>query len=245
MTELTILYRDDNFIAIDKPSGLLVHRSEIDRTETRFALQLLRDQIGQHVYPLHRLDKPTSGVLLFALSAAAASRMQPLFQQGLISKSYQAVLRGYAPETGEIDYALSDKREKEEKRRASDIRPPQSAVTRFRRLAEVELDYPVGRFATARYSLVEANPVTGRKHQLRRHMHHISHPIVGDTRYGDGRHNRLFRDRLHSHRLLLWASRLSFIDPFTEQPIVIRAPLAAEVIPLFERFNWPLSGNDV
>ncbi len=241
MSELTILHQDDNFIAIDKPSGLLVHRSEIDRTETRFALQMLRDQIGRHVYPLHRLDKPTSGVLLFALSPEAASLMQPVFQEGQISKTYQALLRGYAPEAGEIDYALSDKREKEEKRRASDIRPPQPAVTHFRRLAEVELDYPVGRFATARYSLVEASPVTGRKHQIRRHMHHISHPIVGDTRYGDGRHNRLFRDRMDSHRLLLWASRLSFTDPFSGQPLDIRAPLPAEVIPLFQRFNWPLS----
>ncbi len=240
MNELTILYQDDDLIAIDKPSGLLVHRSEIDRRETRFALQVLRDQIGRRVYPVHRLDKPTSGILLFGLHSEAAGRLQAAFRDRKVSKEYRAVVRGYAPESGTIDYALSDKREKEEKRRASDVRPPQPAVSRFRRLATVELPVASGRHSTSRYSLVQVSPETGRKHQIRRHLDHIAHPIIGDTRYGEGRHNRLFRERYQSHRLLLWASGLEFSHPFGGQQIRLAVPTPEEVAPLFRAFSWPL-----
>ncbi|WP_207061143.1 pseudouridine synthase [Motiliproteus sp. SC1-56] len=240
MSELRILYRDRDFIAIDKPSGLLVHRSEIDRRETRFVLQMLRDQIGQRVYPVHRLDKPTSGVLLFGLYPEAAGRMQQVFRERRVSKSYLAVVRGYLEAAGEIDYSLSDKREREEKRRPEDVRPPQPAVTRYQGLARAEIPVPLGRYASCRYSLVALYPQTGRKHQLRRHMNHIAHPIVGDTRYGEGGHNRLFRQRFDLNRLLLFATGLSFWHPFIEQRVEIRAGLPSAMAPLFEDFGWSL-----
>ncbi len=239
MTELNILYQDDDYIAIDKPSGLLVHRSEIDRRETRFALQLLRDQIGQRVYPVHRLDKPTSGVLLFGLHSAAASYLQQAFQQQQVSKAYLAIVRGYACESGVIDYALSDKREKEEKRRASDVRAPQPARTDYQRLATIELPVAIGRHPSARYSLLLVYPRSGRKHQIRRHLHHIAHPIIGDTRYGEGRHNRLFRERYQSHRLLLWSAGLGFIHPFSKRLVEIKTTVPNELVPLFNEFGWP------
>ncbi len=241
MTELSILYQDEDLVAIDKPSGLLVHRSEIDRRETRFALQLVRDQIGQRVFPVHRLDKPTSGVLVFALHAAAAGKMQELFRERLVEKAYFAIVRGHTEDQATIDYPLSDKREKEEKRRHTDIRPPQDAVSRYQCMAKVELPIAVGRYPQSRYSLVRVIPETGRKHQIRRHFHSIAHPIIGDTRYGEGRHNRLFRDNFNSHRLLLWSAGISFTHPTSGELLKIETQVPKEIQPLFETFNWPLS----
>ncbi|MCW8884878.1 MAG: pseudouridine synthase [Motiliproteus sp.] len=241
MCELPILYRDEDFIIIDKPSGLLVHRSEIDRRETRFALQLLRDQIGQRVYPVHRLDKPTSGVLAFALHSEAAGHLQEAFREKSVDKGYFAIVRGFTQEQATIDYALSDKREKEEKKHPDHIREPQSAVSHYQRLATVELPISVGRYPQARYSLVSVSPETGRKHQIRRHFHSIAHPIVGDTRYGEGRHNRLFREHFQSHRLLLWSAKLSFCHPYSGERITISTEVPEEIRPLFKAFDWPLS----
>ncbi|OMH32686.1 pseudouridine synthase [Motiliproteus sp. MSK22-1] len=239
MSELQILYRDDDYIVINKPSGLLVHRSEIDKRETRFALQMLRDQIGQRVYPVHRLDKPTSGVLVFALHSGAASKLQQAFSERQVNKEYMAVVRGYAPESGIIDYALSDKREKEEKRHADDLREPQPALSEYQRIATIELPFSTGRFSTSRYSLVRVVPETGRKHQIRRHLHHIAHPIIGDTRYGEGRHNRLFREQFQSYRLLLWSRSVSFSHPFTGEEIQVSTGVPEDIMPLFDRFGWP------
>ncbi|WP_210395084.1 pseudouridine synthase [Motiliproteus sediminis] len=237
MRLLRVLYQDDHYIAINKPAGLLVHRSEIDRSERRFALQLLRNQIGQHVYPIHRLDKPTAGVLLFGLSSEAASRAQLAFRQRQVQKEYLAVCRGYLPDSGVIDHPLSDNREKME--RGEQERPPQAARTRYECLGTTEMPYPVGRYPGARYSLLKLIPETGRKHQLRRHLKHLSHPIVGDTRYGDGKHNRLFRDQFNSRRLLLFAVRLQLVHPFTGEPLCIESPLPKAMRPLFGTLNLP------
>lgn len=227
MYELSILYRDEHFVAIDKPPGMLVHRTRIAE-EGPYAMLLLRDQIGQHVFPVHRLDRPTSGVLLFALSSEAAREMCGVFESRLVEKRYLAVVRGYTEEAGTIDYAL----------REEDHKPPQEAVTHYRRLTTVELDIAVGRYPQARYSLVEVTPETGRMHQIRKHFHHIFHPLIGDTTHGEGRHNRLFRDHFNMQRLLLFATELCFRHPYTGQKVVITAPLPAEVVALFERFGW-------
>ncbi|MBI5463234.1 MAG: tRNA pseudouridine(65) synthase TruC [Gammaproteobacteria bacterium] len=243
---LTILYRDDRFIAIDKPSGLLVHRSLIDKHETRFAIQLLRDQIGRHVYPLHRLDKPTSGVLLFALTEDAARAMGAVFERNAVDKTYLAVVRGYTLEQDSIDYPLREELDRMSDSRARPDKPPQPALTDYRRLATLELEIPDGRHPTSRYSLLEVTPRTGRKHQIRRHMKHVFHPIVGDTTHGDGKHNRIFREHLHCQRLLLCARELRFVHPDSDTPIRIRAPLDAEfqrVVDLFSAVykNAPMS----
>mgnify|MGYP003870675435 CR=1 FL=1 len=213
---LDILYQDDRYVAIDKPDGLLVHRSPIDKGETRFCVQILRDQLGKRVYPCHRLDKPTSGVLLFALDKEALSLANALFMEHQIQKTYHAIVRGWVSEPGIIDHPLKDLDE------GGSVRGGGPAQTRFNPLKHFEVNHPVGRFPTARYSLVELVPETGRMHQLRRHMKHAHHHIIGDTRYGDGAHNRLFRDLYGSHRLLLNASILSFTHPFGSGACEIR-----------------------
>ncbi|MBI5041318.1 MAG: tRNA pseudouridine(65) synthase TruC [Gammaproteobacteria bacterium] len=234
---LNILYRDDKLIAIDKPSGLLVHRSLIDKHETRFAIQVLRDQIGQRVYPLHRLDKPTSGVLLFALTEDAARNMGTVFGGNQAHKTYLAVVRGYAAEQDRIDYPLREDLDRMTDARAQQDKPAQPAVTDYQRLATLELEISDGRHPTSRYSLLEVTPRTGRKHQIRRHLKHIFHPIIGDTTHGDGRHNRIFREHLHCQRLLLSARELRFTHPVSGAPILIQAPLDTEFQRIVDLFG--------
>lgn len=221
---IDILYQDQWLVAVHKPAGLLVHRSKIAKSETRFAMQLVRDQLGRHVFPVHRLDKPVSGVLLFALDADTARLITDGFSSGQVSKTYLAVVRGFIPEQGRIDYPLAEMLDKTTDALADPDKAAQPAITGYRRLATVELPIPVGRYSTARYSLVELRPVTGRKHQLRRHMKHIFHPIIGDTTYGDGKHNAMVRNRFQSSRLMLVATRLSFEHPHTNQPTCIEGP---------------------
>ncbi len=235
---LEILYRDDDIIAINKPSGLLVHKSPIDKYETRFALQVLRDQIGQYVYPVHRLDKPTSGVLLFALNSEVAQLMSLLFRSSEVQKEYIAVVRGYADDEMLIDHPLKQMLDTKEQKKLGNTKEAQEAQTAYVRLATVELPYAVSRYPVARYSLLRLRPKTGRKHQLRRHMKHIFHPIVGDTKHGRGEHNRLYREKFECHRLLLHANRLEFIHPLNKKNIVIQAPLDEMFKKLFKIFSW-------
>ncbi|MBI2381142.1 MAG: pseudouridylate synthase [Gammaproteobacteria bacterium] len=225
---LPILYRDEHYVAIDKPSGLLVHKTELARAEA-YALQLLRRQLRRRVYPVHRLDRPTSGVLLFGLSAAAAREACGLFETHVVSKRYLAVVRGYAPDSGHIDYPLCEE---------DDGRPAQEARTDYRCLARAELPIAIGRYATSRYSLVEVMPLTGRKHQIRKHFHHIFHPLIGDTTYGEGRHNRLFRQEFEASRLLLIAHELAFVQPFSGEAVRIRAGLDEEWRRVLAGLGW-------
>ncbi|WP_269619043.1 pseudouridine synthase [Zhongshania sp. BJYM1] len=233
---LDILYQDDDIVAINKPSGLLVHRSPIDRHETRFAIQLLRDQIGQYVYPAHRLDKPTSGVLLFGLSANVASELGNTFSQQRIAKSYIAVVRGHCATEGHIDHPLTEVTDQRiVKSKAAEA---QSAITDFRLLDKFELDVEIETYAQSRYSLIQLQPHTGRRHQLRRHLKHISHPIIGDAKYGRGRHNRFFADQLECPRLLLHAAQQSFLHPISGKNLCINAPVDSCFSGLLARFNW-------
>lgn len=238
---LDIIYQDQWLVAINKPSGLLVHRSMIDRHETRFAIQLLRDQIGQPVFPLHRLDKPTSGVLVFALSSEVAKLAGEQFQEGRISKTYHAIVRGYVPESGLIDHPLKEKLDKIADRKARRNKPAQVAVTEYHRLATVELPIAIDRYPCSRYSLVEAKPGTGRKHQIRRHMKHISHPIIGDAKHGKGKHNRYFAENFAADRILLHCSKLAMVHPVTGEPIAFYAPMDIVFDQLLQRFGWTMS----
>jgi len=233
---LTILYQDEYVVAIDKPSGLLVHRSWLDTHATEFAVQKLRDQIGQHVYPVHRLDRPTSGVLLFVLDKDSARHLMQQFIDHTTDKRYLAVVRGHLGQ-GLLDYPLKHQYDKIADKKADQTKPAQEAVTAYRCLAQTEVDIAVGPYETSRYSLVELTPKTGRKHQLRRHMKHLRHPIVGDTSHGDGKHNTMFRENFDIHRLLLHAEYLSFIHPKTEQRIEIKAPLSGDFLRVLSDIN--------
>lgn len=235
---LEIIYQDEYLVAVNKPAGMLVHRSWLDRHETQFVMQTLRDQIGQHVFPLHRLDRPTSGVLVFALSSDVASKTMPMFALHQMQKTYHAIVRGWIEEGAILDYPLKEELDKIADKFAKQDQEAKTAITQYRPLAKVEVPHSSGRFPTSRYCLVEMQPQTGRKHQLRRHMHHLSHPIIGDTAHGDGKHNQLFRDHYQSHRLLLHASELRFVHPFTEQEVILKATFDLTWLRLIEQFGW-------
>ena len=200
---LRVLHADDAIVAIDKPAGLLVHRSALDAHETRTAADLMRTQLGAPVWLLHRLDKATSGVLAFARSAEVASAFGEAFESGRVRKRYLALVRGWPDAEGEVDYALARDPEL-----PSAGQPRLPAVTRWRRLACFEWPFPDGRHATSRYALVEVEPLSGRRHQIRRHFKHIAHPLVGDTTHGKGAHNRAVAAWLGTTRLWLHATRL-------------------------------------
>mgnify|MGYP000023516713 FL=1 len=237
--ELDIIYQDEHLVAINKPSGLLVHRSEIDRHETAFALQLVRNQLGQRVYPVHRLDKPTSGVLVFARQPETASLVVEQWRQRDVEKHYLAIVRGYMPDFTHLDYAMSppvDKYAKHER-----VKPPQEAITDFTSLAQVEIPVAIDKYPQSRYSLIDSRPHTGRKHQIRRHLKHLSHPIIGDARYGKGRHSRYFRDHMDAPRLLLHAWSLEMLHPYTGELLTLIARPDRIMRQLFDRFDWNLA----
>lgn len=237
--KLEILYEDREIVAINKPAGLLVHRSNIDKNESLFAMHSLRDQIGEHVFPVHRLDKPTSGVLLFGKNSAMAKDLSEMFAEKTIEKTYLAVVRGYTPDSLYIDYPLKKIIDKFGVNRKKS-NEAQEAVTDLKTLGKIELAFPVGKYSSSRYSLVKLTPKTGRKHQLRRHLKHISHPIIGDKKYGKAEHNNLFIEKFHSDRLLLHAYSLEFIHPRTEEKIQIVGDIDTIVKDLFKKFHWEI-----
>jgi tRNA pseudouridine65 synthase len=235
---LDIIYRDEHIIAIDKPSGLLVHRSEIDRHETRFAIQILRDQIGQWVWAAHRLDRGTSGVLLLALSVEMASILGKQFEAGTVEKKYLAVVRGHPPESGEIDHPLSRQRDDREWKGERSSDEAQPALTRYRRLACIELPVAVDRYPSSRYALVEAEPLTGRRHQIRRHLKHIAHPIIGDATHGKGIHNRFFAETFSCPRMLLACTSLTFNHPASSERIQVKTPVSGSFAATLAQLGW-------
>ena len=240
---LPIIYQDKYLVAINKPPGLLVHRSMLDKHENQFAVQLLRDQIGQRVFPVHRLDRPTSGVLVFALSADIARKLGEQFAAQTIDKTYLAIVRGYITEKGEIDYALKEKLDKIADKMTKQHKPAQQAVTLFNRLDKFELPFAVSKYASARYSLVRLSPKSGRKHQLRRHLAHINHPIVGDTAHGDGKHNIFIRQQFNFTQLALTCKSMLLKHPQTEAPLVLRCDLDKNIFDLLEK--WQVSHHQL
>lgn len=217
-------------MAVDKPAGFHVHPPEdqAHRIPLREScLHLLRDQLGRYVYPIHRLDRATSGVLVFALDPESARELSRQFQEREARKVYVAVARGWLPPQGVIDHALQSDSSLERR----------EAVTRFETIAQRELPEPVGRYPTARYSLVAASPLTGRMHQLRRHFVHVSHPLIGDTVYGDGKHNAFFKERLGIPGLLLKAQLLELRHPRTGSTLLLRSEWHGKWHRVFELFG--------
>lgn len=235
---LRILYIDDAMVAVAKPSGLLVHRTTLDPAERVNAMRLLRDQLGRYVYPVHRLDRGTSGLLVFALDPEVLPRLTGAFEARDVEKTYLAIVRGWPPAAGLIDHPLERIVDPYDERPAGADAAAQPAITAFRTLATVELPVRVDRYPSSRYALVELRPQTGRRHQLRRHVRHAGHPLIGDTTYGQGRHNRLFRERYGCHRLLLAAVELRLDHPVTGQPLLLRAPPDADFDAVVTALGW-------
>lgn len=237
---LTPLYEDEWLLAVHKPAGLLVHRSPIDKHETEFALQYARAlNGGGHVYPVHRLDRPTSGVLVFAKDSDTARELGLAMMAGEVHKTYQAMVRGWPAASGFIDHPLRE--EPEDRRQKGQEQPVRDARSRFRTLATTEIPVAIERYPSSRYALVELYPETGRKHQLRRHMKHINHPIIGDANHGRGRHNRYFAERFGQGRLMLAATRLALSHPIHGEALVIES----EPEPSFQRvLSIFLAGED-
>jgi tRNA pseudouridine65 synthase len=224
---LDILYQDEHLVAINKPHGLMVHRSSIAADVEVFALQLLRDQLARHVYPAHRVDRKTGGILLFALDKTTEVAMQQQFMNNQVSKRYLAVVRGHTADEQDIDYPLR-----------KENGTLQDAFTHFKTLNRAELDVPLGKHPTSRYSLVEAAPQTGRMHQLRKHFSHIFHPIIGDRTHGCNKQNKLFKETWEMETMLLHASELTFTHPVTGEQVHIKAPLQDEFKRVMSLMGW-------
>ena len=194
---------------------------------TLTALQLLKKQIGRHVSPVHRLDRKTSGVLLFALDKEIEKAMHQQFMNAQVNKEYLAIVRGYAPDSMEIDYPLM-----------KENGAIQEAFTAFKTIKQAELDIPLGKHPTSRYSLVLAKPTTGRMHQLRKHFAHIFHPIIGDRKHGCNKQNRFFKEQWEMTTMLLHASKLNFTHPATGETIEITAEVQDEFRRVMKLMNW-------
>jgi tRNA pseudouridine65 synthase len=213
-----VLFRDEWLAVVDKPAGLMVHDSALARGETDFVADRLREQFACPIFLVHRLDRATSGCLLLAFDRETASTLGKTLMARDVDKDYLAVCRGWPEERFTIDHPLDGGPGKPLKK---------PAITEFERLATCELEMPSAGFPTSRYALLRARPLTGRFRQIRRHLKHASHHLIGDTSHGDGRHNRAFR-MLGIHRMLLHAEWLAFVHPVSGERMDVHAPLDAE-----------------
>ena len=225
--DLPVLHADAHIAVVAKPAGLMVHDSALARGERDFAADRLREQFARPVFLVHRLDRATSGCLLLAFDRDTASLLGKAVMAGAIDKHYLAICRGWPEESFVVDHALDGGPGKPLKK---------PAITRFTRLATAELELPSAGFATSRYALLQVQPQTGRFRQIRRHLKHVSHHLIGDSSHGDGRHNRAFR-ALGIHRMLLHAQRLAFVHPHTGARIAMDAPLDGEFAKALRLFD--------
>jgi len=225
---IEVLYADDYLAVVDKPAGAMLHDSKLARGETEFLADALRAQFGRPIFLIHRLDRATSGCLLLAFDRDTAGTLGKAFMSREVDKQYLAVCRGWPEPAGFIDHPLDGGPGKPEKK---------PSVTRYVRLATGELPEPSGGFASSRYALLRCQPESGRFRQIRRHLKHLSHHLIGDTSHGEGRHNRFFRMR-GVHRMLLHAVRLSFLHPVSGDRIESVAPLDGEFRKALALFGW-------
>lgn len=233
-----LLYADEWLVAVCKPPGLAVHRSPEMPAHEPAALQWVRDHCGRYVHPVHRLDRGTSGVLVFAFTAPVARALGLQFEEGRVRKQYLALVRGWPPESGTLDHALrrlDPAPPRDDRGRATQ---PQPAITTWRRLARREEPVALGPHPTSRYALVHVEPLTGRQHQIRRHFKHLGHPLIGDSTYGKGAHNRWWAAELGLQRLWLHAHRLSLTHPGRGHELELVAPLGHDWQALFDRAGW-------
>ncbi len=211
-SKMNILFSNEYCIVVEKPAGLLVHPSHLARDKDTL-MSRVRNKVGHHVYPIHRLDRATRGLVLLAKNSESASSFGKQFMTRQVEKHYLAIVRGVVPDSGTIDWPLLEE----------GTSKPADAVSNFQRLAQSELPFAVGPHESVRHSLVLLTPVTGRFHQLRKHMKHVFHPIIGDTIYGDGKQNRFFRSHFDIHSLMLFAFKLEFYMPDSDNKVAITA----------------------
>lgn len=214
---MEILFEDTYLIAVNKPHGLLLHRSPIARDATEFAVQVVRDLCGQTVFPAHRLDRKTSGVLLFAKQPSILRDLGKQFQEKTIDKEYLALVRGFTEDEFSLDYPLAHESGK-----------MQEALTHFVTLSKFEIPVAHGRHQTSRYSLLKVVPMTGRMHQIRRHLAHLRHPIIGDRPHGCNKQNRLWKEQWNMTTMMLHAQSLTFNHPQTGERHEISAEKSSE-----------------
>ena len=228
--EIPIIYQDEYIICVAKPNNVLVHHAHHSRNvaDEKSLLQLLDEQVGGKFYPIHRLDRKTSGIILLAKETYHVSKFQDLFTADQIQKTYYGVVRGFSPESKIIDSPV--------KGRDSNVH--KEALTHLKTLAQVTLDIPVKPYDSSRYSLVELSPKTGRMHQLRVHSNKISHPLIGDTKYGDKNHDVMFEENFGWKNMFLHAGKLEFKHPFTEEDLILKASFPDDWNSLFKAFSW-------
>ncbi len=235
---LDILYQDSAIVAVNKPSGLLVHRTDLAKEEQDAVVQRLNEQLGQWVYPIHRLDRATSGVLIMALDSDTAAQLGNQFTDRETQKVYQAIVRGHTNDNGIIDYPLAKLNEEKGRSRFKIEGTEKEAVSHYKTLQHFEIPYAVSRYDKMRLSLVEVRPEHGRTHQIRRHFKHIFHPLLGDTRYGCRHHNQVMRANWNpALRLMLHATSLTIQHPKSDESLTINAPLPQDFNELIAELN--------
>ena len=227
---LEIIFEDDYIICVNKPNNVLVHHAFLSRNvgDEDSLLQLIEKEFGIKVYPVHRLDRKTSGLILLAKEKEYVSKFQELFTTKQIQKTYFGVVRGFSPETKTIDSPVKGR----------DANVHKEALTYLRTLANITLDIAVKPYDSSRYSLVEFLPQTGRMHQLRVHSNKISHPLIGDAKYGDKNHDTMFAENFGWKNLFLHAGKLEFIHPFSSEKMILKGSFPKDWIEMFEKFKW-------
>ncbi len=223
-----ILFRDEFLAVIDKPEGVMVHRTKIAARETVFLVDLLREQFGSRIFPVHRLDRGTSGAMLIAFDAQTASALGGQLMTGGIGKTYLAICRGWIGEPLLIDKPLGAVRDEALRGQPQEEKPARTRLTP--RLA-VTVPVPARPYDATRLTLVQAEPLTGRRHQIRRHLKSISHPVIGDATYGKGPLNRALAEYFGGGRLFLHSAGISFTHPASGCRVAVEAPLRG----IFER----------
>lgn len=231
---IEIVFEDDYMVAVNKPNNFLIHQSHYARNiKEPTLLEFLEQQLGFPLFPIHRLDRKTSGIILLAKQKEFVAQFQVLFNQNEIHKTYYAIVRGFAPETGKIDTPVKN----------DDTGVYKDALTNYNTIASIELDIPVVPYEKSRYSLIKLMPETGRMHQLRKHLNKINHPIVGDYKYGDRFHNRMFETEFNCNYLFLHAYQIEFTHPLTHQKMCLTAEFPLDWLLIFNVFNWNINEN--
>lgn len=227
---LEITFEDDYIICVNKPNNVLVHHAYHSRNvaDENSLLQIIEKEHGLKVHPIHRLDRKTSGIILMAKQKEYVAKFQDLFTQGTIQKTYYGIVRGFSPDIRIIDSPVKGR----------DAKVHKEALTHLKTLEKITLNIPVKPYDSSRYSLVELLPKTGRMHQLRVHLNKISHPLLGDPKYGDKNHNMMFEENFGWKNLFLHSGKLEFIQPFTSEKILLKATFSKDWMALFDEFSW-------